>query len=333
PAGGVIQDAAGNFYGATSGGGGQGSGTVFRLDPAGRETVLHSFCSVANCADGSNPQAGVIQDTAGSLYGTTNSGGNAGGGTVFRLDSAGHLTVLHAFCSAAHCMDGANPAAGVVEDAAGNLYGTTALGGRISQLGPGYGSVFKLDTRLKVAGFTLTSSPNPSFVGQPVVLSVDVSGQSETPTGVVTFKQGTVILSTNTLSAGRATMTMIFPSHGNVGISAQYAGDLYNLAAKVPLKQVVNRWPTSTAITSSPNPSTHGQLVTLTAEVSSLGGPPPSGHVIFMNGSTVLRNVPVNNGVAQISNLPVGTLSLTATYTGDFANETSTSPVLSQVVN
>jgi uncharacterized repeat protein (TIGR03803 family) len=78
PVGGVIQDAAGNFHGATSGGGSHGSGTVFRLDPAGRETVLYSFCAVSNCADGSNPQAGVIQDTAGSLYGTTNSGGNAG---------------------------------------------------------------------------------------------------------------------------------------------------------------------------------------------------------------------------------------------------------------
>jgi uncharacterized repeat protein (TIGR03803 family) len=332
---GVMRDPAGNFYGTTSGGGGHASGTVFRLDTAGSETVLYSFCSAANCADGGAPGAGVIEDAAGSLYGTTTSGGNAiGAGTVFRLDTAGHLTVLHALCSAANCTDGVNPNA-IVEDAAGYLYGTTAWGGKFSRYTSGYGTVFKIDTHLKVAGITLTSSVNPSFFGQPLLLSVDVSGQSETPTGVVTFKQGTTILGTASLSGGKATLTITPARSGTVGFSAQYAGDLYNLAATAPLKQVVNRWTTSTAIASSPDPSTHGQLVTLTAEVSSLGGPTPTGYVVFMNGGTVVRNAPINNGVAQIqiSNLPVGSLSLTATYQGDMANAKSTSPVLAQVVN
>jgi uncharacterized repeat protein (TIGR03803 family) len=83
-------------------------------------SVLYSFCFAANCTDGANPFAGLIQDAAGNLYGTTYSGGNgsqlcSGGGfggncgTVFMVDTAGQETVLYSFCSAANCTDGANP--------------------------------------------------------------------------------------------------------------------------------------------------------------------------------------------------------------------------------
>jgi uncharacterized repeat protein (TIGR03803 family) len=334
---GIIRDAVGNFYGATGGGGNSGYGTVFKLDKAGHETVLYSFCSAANCADGASPPAGVIQDAAGSLYGTTTWNGNAGGGTAFRLDKAGNLTVLHTFCFSGNCADGANPAGGLIQDAGGYLYGTTFYGGRYSQHGPayGYGAVFRIDTHLKVAGITLTSSVNPSLVDQPLILSAEVAGQSEIPTGVVTFQEGNTVLGTATLHQGTAKLRTQPARAGAFGITAQYAGDLYNLPARVALKQVVNRRITKTNLASSLNPSTNGQPVRFTSTVVSEGGPSPTGHVAFMNGNTLVGNAAVNNGVAQIevSTLPVGTLSITAIYRGDTANLGSTSRVLKQVVH
>jgi uncharacterized repeat protein (TIGR03803 family) len=145
PLAGVIRDAKGNLYGTTQGGGDltcgapYGCGTVFKVEAAGKETVLYSF---TGGADGRAPLAGVIRDTSGNLYGTTNSGGNlnclsGGCGTVFKLSSAGKETVLYSFSDGP---DGAGPW-GVVQDANGNLYGTTAGGGNPSC---NCGTVFKL---------------------------------------------------------------------------------------------------------------------------------------------------------------------------------------------
>jgi uncharacterized repeat protein (TIGR03803 family) len=133
----VIRDSAGNLYGTTSAGGGgfgvlYNSGVVYKLDPAGNETVLHSF---TGGADGGGPQAGVIRDSAGNLYGTTQNGGLGnclvgGCGVVYKLDPAGNETVLYSFSGGA---DGGNPIAGVMREATtGKLYGTTYSGGKWS---------------------------------------------------------------------------------------------------------------------------------------------------------------------------------------------------------
>ena len=135
-------DTKGNLYGGTYGGGAHGSGVVFKLDKKGNETVLHSF--KGQSSDGAYP-SNVILDEAGNLYGTTQvGGGSTGYGTVFKLDKAGRETVLYTFAEGA---DGEFPSAGVIRDNAGNLYGTTLLGGDLS-CGGGYGcgAVFKLDT-------------------------------------------------------------------------------------------------------------------------------------------------------------------------------------------
>jgi uncharacterized repeat protein (TIGR03803 family) len=89
-------------------------------------------------ADGSNPYAGVIGDSAGNLYGTTVIGGSAQAGAVYKLDMACHETVLHSFTGG---LDGREPYAGLIGDSAGNLYGTAANGGRGTS---GSGVVFKL---------------------------------------------------------------------------------------------------------------------------------------------------------------------------------------------
>ena len=136
PNGSLVLDAANNLYGTTVTGGAYGFGTVFKLDTTGKETVLYSFLGGAN---GQYPWAGLAFDSAGNLYGTTLGGGASGYGTVFKLDSSGHQTVLYSFTDAGG--DGAYPYAGLVLDAANNLYGTTEYGGNYD-----YGVVFKVDT-------------------------------------------------------------------------------------------------------------------------------------------------------------------------------------------
>jgi uncharacterized repeat protein (TIGR03803 family) len=135
PQAGVVLDAAGNLYGTTLAGGTSSEGVVYKLDPSGNETVLHTF---TGHADGGLPDAGLIFDSAGNLYGTTE-GGGSGGGVVFKIAPSGVETVLHAFHGES---DGSRPTAGVVRDAAGNLYGTTSSGGGVSH----DGTVFKIDS-------------------------------------------------------------------------------------------------------------------------------------------------------------------------------------------
>ncbi len=135
---GAIRDSSGNLYGTTTEGGMYGGGTVFEITSGGTFKVLYSFCSQFNCADGENPEAGVIMDSSGNLYGTT-TGGGANNGNVFKLATNGTETVLYNFCSKRHCRDGAEPLAGVIMDSSGNLYGAAASGGAY-----GSGTVFKI---------------------------------------------------------------------------------------------------------------------------------------------------------------------------------------------
>jgi uncharacterized repeat protein (TIGR03803 family) len=146
PHGRLIADRAGNLYGTTLlGGGGRcdnGCGTAFKLTPDGRESLIHTFCTQADCPDGSYPDAGLTADRAGDFYGTTVRGGAHGFGTVFTLAPDGSETVLYSFKGG---WDGAHPFAGVVADGHGNLYGTTWQGGGTGcQLGLGCGTVFKV---------------------------------------------------------------------------------------------------------------------------------------------------------------------------------------------
>ena len=135
PYAGLLFGPDGNFYGTTNGGGASNAGVVFKLDPSGNETVLYTF---TGGADGGYPLAGVIRDSAGNLYGTTNGGGASNAGVVFKLDKAGNETALYSFTGGA---DGSNPLWVVLaRDSAGNLYGTTPGGGAL-----GLGVVFKVN--------------------------------------------------------------------------------------------------------------------------------------------------------------------------------------------
>src|SRR5712691_11767354 len=112
-----------------------GCGTVFKLDPTGKKTVLYAF---RGKMDGIAPNPHLIRDDAGNFYGTTSSGGDRYyDRTIFKLDSTGKETILHRF----NRLDGSRPEGGVIRDVAGNLYGTTTYGG--SYANP-EGTVFKL---------------------------------------------------------------------------------------------------------------------------------------------------------------------------------------------
>jgi uncharacterized repeat protein (TIGR03803 family) len=146
PYAGLTADGDGNLYGTTEEGGAANTGTVYKVDPAGQETVLYSF---TGGADGGYPYGGVILDSDGNLYGTTYLGGTAGFGVVYKVDALGRETVLHNFVG--DSVDGSSPMAGVIRDSKGNLYGTTTHGGA------GYGVIYKLDAN---GNFTMLYSFN-----------------------------------------------------------------------------------------------------------------------------------------------------------------------------
>jgi len=138
----LVEADDGNFYGTTSAGGASyyyGYGTVFKITPQGVLTTLYSFCSTLNCADGSYPYAGLVQDSHGMFYGTTEYGGTGscslGCGTVFRITKEGVLTTLHSFDGT----DGEAPYSKLALGSDGNLYGTTSAGGFYN-----WGTIFEI---------------------------------------------------------------------------------------------------------------------------------------------------------------------------------------------
>ena len=172
----LIQATDGSLYGTTADGGSGGSctgqygcGTVFRITPGGELETIYNFCALANCADGSYPQAGLVQAPDGSFYGTTSGGAdpscNGGCGTIFNITTEGKLTTLHQF----NGKDGASPMAALILAGDGDFYGTTYAGGASENnencmLGgnlAGCGTVFKISPEGVFATlYSFCSRPN-----------------------------------------------------------------------------------------------------------------------------------------------------------------------------
>lgn len=179
---------------------------------------------------------------------------------------------------------------------------------------------------------TLTSTPSPSYVGQSVSLRGTVSPSAAT--GTVTFRDGTTVLGTATLSSGVATLSVSFSATGSRSLRATYNGATgYTTSTSATRTHTVNaRVASSTALTSTVNPSYVGQSTTLRATVT---GSSPSGSVTFRDGSTTLGSATLASGVASFTTsfATAGSRSLTAVYAGDVANNPSTSAVRTQTVN
>jgi hypothetical protein len=183
---------------------------------------------------------------------------------------------------------------------------------------------------------TSTSSLNPAFVNQSITYTATVTSQdSGAVTGTVTFTSGTTTLGVVTLVNGQASVTTSYSKSGTQSMTAKYSGDANNVAGMAaPLKEVVNKYTSSTTLASSLNPSVVGQSVTFTATVSTNSGV-PTGSVTFKSGTTILGTAPLTGNTASlsISTLAAGNHAVSATYSGDTTYPASSSAVLTQVVD
>ncbi len=352
PLGSLAMDRQGNLYGTTTIGGdlgcplngaGEGCGTVFKVDTSGNEAVLYSF--TGSNGDGARPQSGVVRGANGNLYGATLEGGlgceyfSDGCGTVFEVSATGKETVLYAFTGNG---SGAFPNWVLAPDAQGNLFGTTTFGGEISSNcggfpdGVGCGTVFELSP-LPATTTTLTSSADPSSYGQTVTFASAVTSSAGPPPdgGIVSFMHGKMLLGTGDLSNGSASFTTSALPVGTYALTAVYGGDSdFNGSQSKPVRQIVGKATTTTALTSSLNPLTAGQWVTFAATVTPEFSGTVNGRVDFYDGTTLLKSVALSLGEAEFttSRLSEGTHTITAAYSGS-ADYTVSSAPLTQTVN
>lgn len=220
PQAGLVQGSDGNLYGTTSNGGANGGGIVFKITKQGVITTLHSFCAQANCPDGENPYAALIQAADGNFYGTTLNGGNAGSfyGTVFKITPQGALTTLYSFCSQSGCADGYSPYAGLFQGTDGNFYGTTNTGGANFE-----GTVFKITPQGTLTTlFSFCAQSQCSDGGGEVTGIVQATSGKlyGTTLGGGTNQFGTVF----SLNAGLGAFVQTFPTSGKVGSAVKIQG-------------------------------------------------------------------------------------------------------------
>jgi sugar lactone lactonase YvrE len=182
----------------------------------------------------------------------------------------------------------------------------------------------------------LSSTATTTYAGAPASFTAAVTSSTGTPTGSVTFTDGSSNIGQGALNAqGVASFSTSTLSVGAHTLTATYGGDgSYNASTSTSLLHTIVLAPTTTALTSSANPSTLGVSVSFTATVSS-SSPSPGGSVSFLDGTTALGSATVgSNGTATLSTntLTFGSHSITAVYQGDGNHATSTSAVLNEKV-
>jgi uncharacterized repeat protein (TIGR03803 family) len=342
PSAGLVMDSSGNLYGTASGGSGCGTGcgTVFELvntDGTYSEKVIYSF----SLQDGVSPQASLIMDSAGNLYGTAYAGGinycaipgtslYESCGTVFELvNSSGtyNAKVLYNFGNDAQLQDGALPAAGLVMDSCGNLYGTTYIGGVYN-----YGTVFELvnssrayTEKVLYSFFLQWMQPSSDGV-EPSSLIMDSSGDLYGTT-VVGGADGTVFEVMGTPGCGAITVlptiTSLSPSATTAGgeeFTLTINGTNFTSAAvaKWGGTQLPTTYASATQLTAAVPASLIATAGTASVTVTTAGGTsaaatliinPATQTIIFANPGTK------NYGVTPITLTATASSGLPITYT------------------
>ena len=199
---------------------------------------------------------------------------------------------------------------------------------------PGCGAVATvlLNATVFTTTMSVTSSLNPSLFGQSVNFTATISSKPVVPDGtIVTFYDGSTQIGTGSTVSGRAAFTTALSKSGNHTIKAMYAGSSIFKTSSGSVVQVVNKYSTTTTLTTSVNPSSYGQTVTFTATVTSTGPYQPTGTVKFSG----IGSAKLSGGIATFSTktLNPGTYPVIAQFQGDTASAPSSSPEVDQVVN
>ncbi len=308
PYGSLIADASGNLYGTTLEGGANDRGTIFRI-PRGTSSSPGSIVTLAtfNTTNGAFPQARLVADPSGNLYGTTTGGGASNAGTVFRLaggttNSPGALTTLHSF----NGTDGSTPSGGLTRDSAGDLFGTARQGG--SQI---RGTVFKISAGSNafstVATFTnaLGRFPQGDLIfGNSTTLYGTTNSGGTNDLGTV-FKLDT---RTNRLSTV-ASLSNSTGSSPQSGLVIDRAGNLYGTASaggannSGSVFRVASGASTASAIASFPADTTSFSALIVDTQGTLFGttisGGTASGGIVYRVASgriTTLASLTTNTG-------------------------------------
>jgi hypothetical protein len=325
----VNPSGTGLIYSTYLGGSGDDSGDSIALDASGNAYV-------AGATNSANfPTANAVQSALGGDF----------DGFVTKLNPTGSELVYSTYLGGSAYDQGSgiasdslpNPNAYVVGVTSSTNFPTTT-GAFQTTFGGGTFDAFVVKIAAKSStSTTASSSANPSVFGQSVTLTAMVTG-SGTPTGTVTFNDGTTAIGTGTLSGGSTTFSISSLSVGSHAITAVYGGDSsFSGSTSAVLTQTVNKASTTTAVSSSANPSILNQSVTfaVTVTVVAPGAGTPTGTVTFLDGLTTLGSGPLNPGgqaTFTTSPLAVNSHSITAAYAGDSNFIASTSTALSQFV-
>jgi len=305
-ASGVAVDGSGNLF-VTD----QGLG-VFEFQPGDGYVQSHRL------APGSQSIVqpyGIAVDVAGNVYYTD-----------LALQAVYKLTAASGYTTATPVATGLNEPLGIAVDLLGNVF--------VADPNSGTGVVREYLASPPAA--TLVSSLNPSPLDTAVTFTATVTSPLGTPTGTLTFKDGTTMLGTVGLVSGAATLTTASLGFGAHSITAVWNGDGVfsgSTCTSAPLTQTVGLDATYTALISSANPSAVGEPVTFTAFVSGSFGT-PTGTVAFKDGTTTLGSISLVSGIASFttSSLSPASHSITANYGGDTNFAASASAMLTQAV-
>ncbi|MGA7635138.1 MAG: choice-of-anchor tandem repeat GloVer-containing protein [Terriglobales bacterium] len=340
PVNGLIMDTAGDLFGVTNASR-DGTQTVFELSQSGgvwTEQIIYIPGGYPN-----NNDAGLTMDSAGNIFGTTLS-------TVFELAANGvggwNPSVIHTFTG--YPDDGSAAQSAPVIGPDGNLYGTTTSGGKynygaVYRLGPGKNGewteriVYSFNDKGKLAGSDpfagLIFDGAGNMYGTTLAGVVSYGSVFElTPVGTDRYKERVLW---GFESASLPYGSLFMDSAGNLYGTAQN-GDSCSGCGGLVFEVNTSAAVTTTTLTSSPNPSNHGEPVTFTAVVTSSAGPPPDGETVTFTYHTdfFLGTGTLSGGSASIttSGLLSGRSAIKAEYGGDFDFTPSTSNTVKQVV-